>query len=333
MRSSCLATWHSPTSTRRFARVVALACAALAACAAPTPVAQPRAEIIDVDAGRFVDEATLVANLAQARYRLLGELHDDPAHHAIRARLIGAIAASGARPAVVLEQFDLDHDAALRAAQQAGANAEQLADAGRLDRRGWAWPLHEPIVAQALALHLPLRAGNLPHAAGAGPGALVADLNAMAHERLAKARWGDAQEHTLRSDIAEGHCGALPPAVVPKLAAAQRERDAAMAQALVDAATADGAILVAGNGHVRKDLGVPLYLHAPGLPDASARSVSVGFIEVAYDEARAEPARKLAAEHPGFDYLWVTAPVARDDPCKAFAPREGRARDGGAARR
>jgi hypothetical protein len=78
---------------------------------------------------------------------------------------------------------------------------------------------------------------------------------------------------------------------------------------------------------VRADLGVPVYLHVPGLPDATARSVSVGFIEVTPDEARAERAPKLAAEHPGFDYLWLTAPVARDDPCKAFAPRNGRARD------
>jgi hypothetical protein len=74
-----------------------------------------------------------------------------------------------------------------------------------------------------------------------------------------------------------------------------------------------------------------LYLHAPGLPDATARSVSVGFVEVAPGEAHAAPARRLAAGHPGFDYLWLTAPVARDDPCKAFAPRG--ARDGGAARR
>jgi len=331
MRSWCPETWRSPTSTRRFASLVAFACAALAACAAPAPVAQPRAAILDVHARRFVDEATLVANLAHARYRLLGELHDDPAHHAIRARLIGAIAATGARPAVVLEQFDLDHDAPLRAAQQAGADAEQLADAGRLDRRGWAWPLHEPILAQALALHLPIRAGNLPRAVGGAAGALAPDLNASAQERLAKARWSDVQENALRSDIAEGHCGALPSTVVPKLAAAQRERDAAMAQALVDAATPDGTILIAGNGHVRADLGVPLYLHAPGVPDATARSVSVGFIEVAPDEARAEPARKLASEHPGFDYLWLTAPVARDDPCKAFAPREGRARNSKAA--
>ena len=331
MRTSCPATWRSPTSTHRFARVAAFACAALAACAAPVPAVPPGAEIVDVRVGRFVSEATLVADLARARYRLLGEIHDNPAHHAIRARLIGEIAATGARPAVVLEQFDLDHDEALRAAQQAGGDAEQIADAGRLDRRGWAWPLHEPIVSQALALRLPLRAGNLPRAPDARAGVLVAEPGAMAQKRLATARWTDTQENALRQDIAEGHCGALPSTVVPKLAAAQRERDAAMAQALVDAATPDGAILIAGNGHVRADLGVPVYLHAPGLRDANAPTVSVGFIEVT-PAARADDPRALAAEHPGFDYLWLTAPVTRDDPCKTFAPRGGRAREGEATR-
>jgi len=332
MRTSCPATWRSPTSTHRFARLVTFACAALAACAAPAPVVPPHAEILDVRAGRFVSEATLVADLARARYRLLGEIHDDPAHHALRARLIGEIAATGARPAVVLEQFDIAYDEALRGAQQAGGDAEQVADAGRLDRRGWEWPLHEPIVAQALALHLPLRAGNLPRAPDARAGALVAEPGAMARERLAKAHWTGEQENALRENIAEGHCGALPSTVVPKLAAAQRERDAAMAQAFVDAATSDGAILIAGNGHVRADLGVPVYLHAPGLRDANARTVSVGFIEVA-PAARAGDPRALAAEHPGFDYLWLTAPVTRDDPCETFTPRGGRAREGEATRR
>ncbi len=107
-----------------------------------------------------------------------------------------------------------------------------------------------------------------------------------------------------------------PESVVPRIVLAQRLRDAAMAQALVDAATASGAILIAGNGHVRADLGVPVYLQAPGLPDAGARSLSVGLIEVTDDDARASDfPRQVVAAHPGFDYLWFTAPAAREDPC------------------
>ena len=275
--------------------------------------------IYDVRAARVVTETTLVDVLSSARFRLLGEIHDDPEHHEIRARLLRGIAERGLHPAVVMEQFDLDHDAALRAAQRAHADAEQIATAGVLDRKGWQWPLHRPIVTQALASHLPIHAGNLSRAALSG------DLDAVLqqHPRLAKrlraANWTDAQAQTLRDDIVASHCNMLPDAIVPKLVLAQRIRDAAMAQALVDDATRDGAVLIAGNGHVRDDLGVPVYLHAPGLPGAQMRSISVGFLEASADEMREnEFPRALIARNPGFDYVVVTPAIARSDPCEAF---------------
>ncbi|HEX6795612.1 MAG TPA: ChaN family lipoprotein [Casimicrobiaceae bacterium] len=309
------------TSTRRCVNVVVLLVFALGACSSPARVQQAPAptRIYDVRAKHFIGEPALVADLAGARYRLLGEIHDDPLHHTIRARLLHEIARRGLRPAVVMEQFDLDHDGALRAAQNAGEDAEQAASAGELDRKGWQWPLHEPIVAAALALHLPLRAGNLSRTALSG------DLDAAQREhprmetRLRAARWTDAQASELRSDIVESHCNMLPDAIVPKLVLGQRMRDAAMAQALVDDATADGAVLIAGNGHVRDDLGVPVYLRAPGLGGADSRSISVGFIEVnAGDERDAEFPQRLIAANPGFDVVFLTPAIARPDPCEAF---------------
>jgi uncharacterized iron-regulated protein len=95
-----------------------------------------------------------------------------------------------------------------------------------------------------------------------------------------------------------------------------------MSQALADDATNDGAILIAGNGHVRADRGVPVYLHAPGLADADARSVSVGFVEVGPSDGRAADfPRQVVADHPGFDYLWFSRPIARDDPCADITRR------------
>jgi uncharacterized iron-regulated protein len=289
------------------------------------PLAESKAasRIWDVRAGRFVSEARLVADLATARYRLLGEVHDNPAHHAIRARLIREIAARGAHPAVVFEQFDIDHDDALMAAQAAGGDAERLADAGRLDRKGWRWPLHKPVIEAALAMRLPVRAGNLSRAELRADGpAAVGSGNAIGHARLVAAHWTGAQARDLRAEIVESHCGMLPEAVVPRLVLAQRERDAAMAQALVDDATIDGAILIAGNGHVRADRGVPVYLHAPGLPDADARSVGVGLVEVGPSDERAgDFPRRIVAGYPGFDYLWFTRRIARDDPCADITRR------------
>jgi uncharacterized iron-regulated protein len=304
-------------------------CAALAACSSPAPSGRtdPGPRIWDVRAARFVGEAQLVAALAAARYRLLGEVHDNPAHHDIRARLITAIAATGARPAVVFEQFDLDHDAALMAAQAAGADPEQLATAGRLDRKAWGWPLHKPILEAALAAHLPVRAGNLSRAQFGGElqAAIDKELNAIWYARLHAARWTEAQAAALRADIVESHCRKLPEAIVPHLVLAQRMRDATMAQALVNDATAGGAVLIAGNGHVRADLAVPVYLHAAGLPDADARSVSLGLIEVGADDQRAADfPRQVITDNPGFDYVWLTPAVARGDPCERFSMPAGR---------
>jgi uncharacterized iron-regulated protein len=306
--------------------IAALACVAavtLAGCAGSmSRMEASDAAIIEVATGQPVEEHALVHALVPVRFRLLGEIHDDPKHHAIRARLVAEIAARGVRPAVVFEQFDLDHDAALVEAQRHGLDAEALADAGRLDRMAWSWPLHEPIVAAALGAHLPIRAGNLSRreiaVLTASPG------GAKPHEwawsaRLRAATLTNAQERALRDDIVQGHCNMLPANVVPRLVEGERMRDAAIAQALVDAATADGAILIAGDGHVRANLGVPVYLHAPGLPGADAQSISVGFVEAeAHELGDADARARLIAEHPGFDYLVVTPPIARPDPCAEF---------------
>lgn len=320
MRNSYPATRRSEKSTRRCVSVALLAFA-LTACSSPAPVQRPSpaARIYDVRTQRFVTEAALVADLADARYRLLGESHDNAVHHAIRARLLTEIAKQGKHPAVAMEQFDLDHDDALRAAQNAGADAEQIATAGALDRTGWQWPLHAPIIAAALASHLPLRAANLSRKALSGDLDALLQHDPRLQARLGAARWTDLQANALRADIVDSHCHSLPDAIVPRLVLAQRMRDTAMAQALVDDATADGAVLLAGNGHVRNDLGVPVYLHAQGLAAAQGRSVSVGFIEVnTDDEGDVDFPRRAIAAHPGFDYVWLTPAITRPDPCEAF---------------
>ena len=290
----------------------------VAACATAPATTNGAARIFDVNGQRYIDEPTLVARLAATRYRLLGEVHDNPEHHALRARLVGALAARGVHPAVVFEQFDLDHEAALRAAQTPATDAETLADAGQLDRRGWRWPLHKPIVEAALRAGLPIHAGNLSRAAIDAAERSSQKPDAAWYARLRAAHWSETQARKLHDEIADSHCGQLPASVVPRLVLAQRIRVAAMAQALVDDATRHGAILIAGNGHVRADLGVPVYLHAPGLPDASPPSVSVGFVEVTAEEARQPDFPRGLADPGAFDYLWITAKATRDDPCADF---------------
>src|SRR5215211_6882096 len=112
---------------------------AAASCAAQRPTPSHAPQIWDVRAARFISEDELVERLAVARYRLLGEVHDNPEHHRIRAGLIRQIAAKGARPAVVFEQFNAENEPTLAAAQRSSpestgaVDAERIATAGALD--------------------------------------------------------------------------------------------------------------------------------------------------------------------------------------------------------
>ena len=90
----------------------------------------------------------------------------------------------------------------------------------------------------------------------------------------------------------------------------QRARDAQMALAMREAG-GDGAILIAGVGHVRRDVGVPRDL--PGGDVAS----------VAFLEARKD---MTAAPALAVDYLWFTPGVDDRDPCERFRPELERLR-------
>lgn len=245
----------------------------------------------------FVDEEALLAALRPARYRLLGEIHDNPAHHAVRARLVDALGRSGLKPVVAFEQFDAVHDPLLQRSFLEGTpTAESVARAVQFDREAWNWDFYRPIVEAALRHGMPLRAANLSRT----------ETMRIAKEAPSSpplAAWTPEKQEALEKLIVDGHCNALPARAVPGMVAAQRARDAKLAQALLDA-PADGAILIAGNGHVRNDLGVPLYLDAP--------SLSVGFVEAPEQW-----------ELP-FDYAWFTARTERPDPCEAFRRDRGR---------
>jgi uncharacterized iron-regulated protein len=104
--------------------------------------------------------------------------------------------------------------------------------------------------------------------------------------------------------IVASHCGMVDTTMAARMALAQVARDQQMARAL--AAHAErGAVLLAGNGHVRTDLGVPRWLS----PAVRARSVAIGIVE-AGDATMA------------YDRRVVTPPHPRPDPCAALlAPR------------
>lgn len=247
------------------------------------------------------------ATLRAAPFVLLGEVHDNPQHHAARAELLRRLLADGRRSTVVFEQMGRDQDAALAAAPR---EAEAQSQAGALDRQGWRWPLHKPLFEAALAGGAQLRGGNISREQARalvreGESAWPADLAALKQA----APWGEAHQQALQREIEQGHCGAMPARLMPGMVLAQRGRDAAMAQALLQARSqgAERVILIAGNGHVRRDLAVPLYLQAAGVPAAQIRVLA--YLEQG-DASTAETGR--------YDRVLQAPAAPREDPCAAL---------------
>ncbi len=226
---------------------------------------------------------------------LLGEVHDNAAQHALRLRAFKVLLASGARPALALEQFDrnrqADIDRALAQPPRPDADALIAAAGGA---KGWHWPFYRPFLELALRHDLPIVAANVPGN----------EARAVMRDGLAASGFDpqvpDAvmQAHALQ--IQQGHCGQIDAATAGRMALAQVARDQFMARVL-QAHAGRGVVLLAGNGHVRTDIGAPRWLD----PQTRQRSEAIGVLEAGDEET-------------AYDRWVHTAAQVRSDPCAAM---------------
>ncbi|MDZ7812149.1 MAG: ChaN family lipoprotein [Ideonella sp.] len=241
----------------------------------------------------------------------LGELHDNPHHHRLRAEWVAAWCRqakhlrrpSGRGPAVVLEH--LPQGAVLH--WSSGDDLLSMLSAQGFDAKGWRWPVHQPLMEGLLAAACPIQGGNLPkdmakRVVREGTGILSPALQAwIANSPLTPAALADL-EHQLRAS----HCQTLPERLLPGMVHAQRARDAAMADTMAKAWRLGHrpVVLMAGNGHTRRDWGVPQMLQQR-LPHATCLSVALS-------EDGNVP---TAASAQAYDLLWPTPPAARPPSC------------------
>ena len=245
---------------------------------------------------------------------LLGEVHDNARQHRLRLAALQRAFESGWRPAIAMEQFDREHQADIdRARRERPGDAQHLIDAaappsGRAGS-GWNWAFYRPFVELALRYNVPLIAANLSNPdttkiVRGGYSAIFDDatLAALGLNAPVPAEVQSAQER----EIDAGHCRALPPSMWPRMARAQLARDAVMADVLRRSARGGGVVLLAGNGHVRRDIGVPRWLGP-----VTSRVFAVGYLEIGDD----------STPDTVFDAVVRTAVAERPDPCVEFRRR------------
>ena len=222
---------------------------------------------------------------------LLGEVHDNAAQHALRLQAFQALLDGGARPALAMEQLDRDKQPALDAVRAAPSPTPDavIAAAGG---PAWNWAFYRPFIALALQHGLPIVAANVPRD----------EARRVMKDGLAASGFDPAvpaavlQSHT--ADIEASHCGMLDAATAGRMALAQVARDQFMARVLQQHAQR-GVVLLAGNGHVRTDVGAPLWL----TPAVRQRSEAIGVLESGDSQS-------------AFDRRVFTAAQARPDPCE-----------------
>ncbi len=258
------------------------------------------AEILDLASGKEISEPVLAERLRSADIVLLGELHDNPFHHQARAGFIPRFA--NVKTTIVAEH--LPAGGRVTSTGEAGSDLE----AAGFNRSGWGWPLHQPLFESVLGGGYALIGGNLP--AGFSKELMTQGQGAMAlpmARSYEQSSLPDPARAQLEQDLVDGHCGKLPEKYLAPMKLVQRATDISMATALL---AHRPAVLIAGNGHVRRDYGVPQVLSAL---DPSLKIRSIGFYESGTD--RKELIKSLAGR---YDFVWLTDKVERGDPCEDF---------------
>ena len=266
--------------------------------------AQAEERILDLRTGESITREALLAQIRQQGVVLLGEVHDNPRHHALRGQLLLELAPN--KPYVVAEQLEYG-----KRYQQQDTLLDDLTRAG-FSAKSWDWPVHEPLFRSIAEADIPLVGGNLSldsarKVVREGEAALPPPLS----EVIRQAPLTEAASQTLDQDLLDGHCGHLKASMLPGMRLTQRARDAAMFSALRDGPEDRLRVLLAGNGHLRMDYGVPVMLQKL-LPQQ--RWLSIALVEEQADQQLPQ----LQQRHT---HVWITPAHERPDPCADFGKR------------
>lgn len=245
----------------------------------------------------------LLDRAASAPVIIIGEVHDNPAHHAAQATIVAHV-----QPRAIV--FEM-----LTEVQAAAVTPDNRTDAATLAAvLGWAdsgWPdfsMYYPIFAAA------------PEATIYGAGVPRDAARAAMQTGIVDSFGDEAAVYGLSDPLPPAvqtaqealqqaaHCNAMPPEMLPAMVDLQRLRDAVLARETLRALDETGGpvVVITGNGHAREDWGVPAFI-ARIAPDLEVLTIGQ------QEDGSGAPG--------GFDILISAPAVDRPDPCEAFRNR------------
>jgi uncharacterized iron-regulated protein len=236
------------------------------------------------------------------RIYLLGEVHDNPHGHNLRLELVMQLMGKKQKPVVAMEQFDRENQQALDLALTSCQDVDCVLV--KVATPGWDWLFYKPYVQLALDKKITLVAANFSNTdvrkvMTQGFSSVYSPLE------IAEYKLAQLPMHLLndqRKSIQEGHCNMLPIQAIDPMARGQIARDVWMAK-VVNNVKNQMVILIAGNGHVRKDAGVFQWL----TPENQSKTQVHGYVEQA-DKSDAN----------WYDHVHVIPTIEREDPCRVF---------------
>ena len=267
--------------------------------------------IWDANSQQFLTPAEFGNSLEGVSYLLLGEKHDNPDHHALQLEMIEFLLAREQLYQVSFEMMDSAvRERLIDIYLQEPMNDAELQSYLMWDTEGWDWDFYGPLIETAYGAQVRIAAGNITRD----------EVSSIYQDQLSSrdSVLSEAAVERLHQEIDESHCGMLPESQFPAMVRVQQARDRAMAISLRPPETGKTSVLIAGNFHVRRDLGVPNYLalRHPSLNDESI--VALAFMEVEAGQEDPQAYQERLADQLAFDYLWFTPSVGVQDYCAAM---------------
>ena len=264
--------------------------------------------IFEYETKNQVNVQDLIAAIHEADVVLLGEVHDNLFQHRARADLISKI--QNKEFAIVSEHLVFGSEITY-----SGSLLEDLETIG-FNKKAWIWPTHEILYKKFEELNLPVFGGdlskkdidNIYEGKGLSQSGTLTPI-------IKRSTLDSQSKDKLIDDLIVGHCGVLEEDLLSFMYKVQRYRDAGMAYIASKVAPA---IVIAGNGHVRRDYGVPQILKKI---NPNGNVISIAFLEIDKLSQTTDNLIKKLFKDADTDYIWLTEAVSRVDPCEKLRGR------------